>query len=89
MQIDIKHLAKLSRLKTTPDEEKKFETQMQSIISMVEKLPEINEDESLLDTKNPMKCREDIIENNFKREEILSNAPKMQAGCVVVPKIIE
>lgn len=89
MQIDIKHLAKLSRLKTTDDEEEKFEIQMQSIIKMVEKLPEIKEEDSLLDIKNPMICRKDLIANNFKRDEILSNAPKTQAGCVVVPKIIE
>lgn len=89
MKVDIKHLAKLSRLNTTPEEEKRFETQMQSIIEMVEKLPELKSDDSLVDPSNPMKCREDIPENHFKREEILKNAPKVQAGCVVVPKVID
>lgn len=89
MKIDIKHLSKLSRLNTTPEQEAKFETQMQDIIAMVEKLPEISVKESLVDKTNPMKCREDISFNNYKREQILKNAPQMQAGCVVVPKVIE
>ena len=89
MKIDIKHLAKLSRLNTTSEQEEKFEIQMQDIIAMVEKLPEMLSNESLVDKTNPMICREDIAHNEFKREQILSNAPQMQAGCVVVPKIIE
>lgn len=62
---------------------------MQDIIAMVEKLPAISSEDSLVDQSNPMKCREDISHNEFKREQILSNAPQMQAGCVVVPKVIE
>ncbi|MFZ2539775.1 MAG: Asp-tRNA(Asn)/Glu-tRNA(Gln) amidotransferase subunit GatC [Oscillospiraceae bacterium] len=89
MKIDIKHLAKLSKLNTNPEQEAKFEIQMQDIIAMVEKLPALLSEESLVDSTNPMKCREDISYNEFKREQILSNAPQTQAGCVVVPKVIE
>lgn len=89
MKIDIKHLAKLSKLSINEEQEVKFESQMQSIIEMVERLPELSSEDKLLDVSNPMKCREDIANNEFKREDILSNAPQMQAGCVVVPRIIE
>lgn len=89
MNIDIKHLAKLSKLNITSEQEAKFETQMQDIIQMVEQLPEISSIEGLLDTSNAMICRNDIAHNEFKRDEILGNAPQMQAGCVVVPKVIE
>ena len=43
-----------------------------------------------LDEENPMTLREDIaVTNKFKREELLSNAPEVQAGCLVVPKTVE
>jgi aspartyl-tRNA(Asn)/glutamyl-tRNA(Gln) amidotransferase subunit C len=89
MKVDIKHLAKLSRLKTTEEEEKRFEVQLQSILEMVDRLPAISSDDSLVDPTNPMKCREDIAEQLFKRDEILKNAPQVQAGCVVVPKVMD
>lgn len=89
MKVDIKHLAKLARLKTTPEQEEVFANQMQSIIEMVEKLPEISSNDNLVDAKNPMKCREDIASNNFKRDDILKNAPEVKAGCIVVPKVID
>ena len=37
MNIDIKHLAKLSRLKFSPEEEAKFSGEMEKIVEMVEK----------------------------------------------------
>lgn len=90
MKIDIKHLAKLSKLNITDEkEEQKLETQMQDIVKLIEKLPELSSEGSLIDASNPMKCREDVAHNEFKRDEILSNAPQVQAGCVVVPKVIE
>lgn len=89
MKIDIKHLAKLARLKTDEEQEKKFESQMRDIIDMVEKLPELSFTDNLLDPENPMKCREDIPNNYYRRDEILKNAPQVQAGCVVVPKVID
>ncbi|MEG0895322.1 MAG: Asp-tRNA(Asn)/Glu-tRNA(Gln) amidotransferase subunit GatC [Oscillospiraceae bacterium] len=36
-----------------------------------------------------MELREDVVENKFKRDEILKNAPQIKAGCIVVPKVIE
>ncbi len=89
MKVDIKHLAKLARLNTTEEEEQRFEGQMQNIIEMIEKLPSLSSNDTLVDPTNPMKCREDISHNEYKRDDILRNAPQVQAGCVVVPKVIE
>jgi len=89
MNIDIKHIAKLSRLKIEDDKLAKFEFEMKNIVDMVEKLPEID-DELVLDTSNPLKLREDkAVENKFTRDELMKNAPKVQAGCLVVPKTVE
>lgn len=90
MKIDIKHIAKLARLKMDEQQEEKFARQMADIISMVEKLPEIEGIATGLDPEHPMKLREDIaVKSEASREDILANAPQVEAGCVVVPRIVE
>ena len=48
MNIDIKHIAKLARLRIEDDQLDKFESEMENIVGMVEKLPDI-QDEMTLD----------------------------------------
>lgn len=89
MNIDIKHIAKLSRLRIEEDKLVKFENDMQAIVNMVENLPEINE-ELVLDKDNPMILRHDeAVVRKFTRDELMKNAPHVQAGCLVVPKTVE
>ena len=89
MNIDIKHIAKLARLRISDEEMETFENQMQSIVDMVEKLPDIK-DELVLDKDNPMILREDkAVRDKFTRDELMANAPQVQAGCLVVPKTVE
>lgn len=90
MAIDVQHLAKLARLRIEDDKLAKFEKDMESIVSMVEQLPEVSGDASGFDPDHPMKLREDTEgSDKLSRSELLANAPKMQAGCVVVPKTVE
>ena len=89
MNINIKHLAKLSRLTFTPEEEAKFEKEMASIVDMVEKLPDLDASGALIDPQNPMQMRKDEVVNQPNRTELLQNAPEVQAGCIVVPKVVE
>jgi len=42
MKFDVKHIAKLANLTISSDEEKKFETQLEGILTYVEKLNEID-----------------------------------------------
>ena len=89
MNIDIKHIAKLSRLRIEDDKLEEFETQMQNIVNMVENLPDI-EDELVLDESNPMILREDkAVTDKYTRQELMANAPQVKAGCLVVPKTVE
>ena len=44
MNIDIKHIAKLARLEIPEDELEMFGTQMENIVKMVEKLPDISDE---------------------------------------------
>ena len=89
MNIDIKHIAKLARLRIEDDQLDKFESEMQNIVGMVEKLPDI-QDELTLDPDNPMILRKDVaVQDKFTRQELMQNAPQVKAGCLVVPKTVE
>ena len=89
MNIDIKHIAKLARLRIEDDQLDKFESEMENIVGMVEKLPDI-QDEMPLDPDNPMILRKDVaVQDKFTRQELMQNAPQVKAGCLVVPKTVE
>ena len=89
MNIDIKHIAKLARLRIEDDQLDKFESEMENIVGMVEKLPDI-QDEMTLDHDNPMILRKDVaVQDKFTRQELMQNAPQVKAGCLVVPKTEE
>ncbi len=90
MNIDIKHIAKLARLRIEDGELEKFKSDMQGIVEMVENLPDDIKDEPLLDPNNSMKLREDKVrESKYSRDELTKNAPHVTAGCLVVPKTVE
>lgn len=89
MKVDIMKLAKLSKLAMSQEEAPKFEAEMQSIIEMVEKLPTITGEGLQPDPKDSMELRKDVIKPSLKREALLKNAPQTQAGCIVVPKVVE
>lgn len=89
MNIDIRHIAKLARLRIEDEKLEKFEKDMQSIVAMVDRLPDI-EEELTLDRENAMALREDVaVPDKFTRDELMANAPQVQAGCLVVPKTVE
>lgn len=89
MGIDIQHIAKLSRLRIDEEKREKFERDMEAIVAMVDRLPEVSDDLTL-DASHPMQLREDAaVTDKFTRDSLLANAPQVQAGCVVVPKTVE
>ena len=88
MDMDIKRLAKLARLKFTPEEEEKYAAQMANMAAMVEKLPDLDASGPLIDPDNPMEFRKDEVQRNYSRNELIANAPEVQAGCIVVPKTV-
>ena len=89
MNIDIKHIAKLARLRIEDDQLDKFESEMENSVGMVEKLPDI-QDEMTLAPDNPMILRKDVaVQDKFTRQELMQNAPQVKAGCLVVPKTVE
>ena len=88
MEIDIKKIAKLSRLAIEPEREEKFQKDIQNNIEMVERLPEMGAGDLSTKVEDAMTLREDEIAPSLPREEVLKNAPQTAAGCVVVPKTV-
>ena len=89
MKFDVQHIAKLAMLKFTDEEAAEFEKEFESIVGMVENLPEIDSKGALLDPSNQMELREDVVVPSMPRNELLSNVPHLVAGCAVVPKTVE
>lgn len=89
MNIDIKHIARLSRLHFREEDVQRFQKEMEGIIHMVEHLPEPSGQNLEVDRADAMELRRDEIRPSMAREDILANAPRTAAGCVVVPKTVE
>jgi aspartyl-tRNA(Asn)/glutamyl-tRNA(Gln) amidotransferase subunit C len=86
MKIDIKHIAKLSRLSLTKKEEEKFTPQMETILESASVLQEVDTSKvQPMKAKIPFKeLREDIPKVSLKQEEVLKNAPHSENGYVKV-----
>lgn len=89
IDIDVKRLATLARLRFTEEEEIKYKAEMLSIVDMIKSMPDIGGELQLLDSKNPMELRADEVVPSMNRDKLLSGAPLVRAGCIVVPKTVE
>lgn len=89
---DVRYVARLARLNVLEGEMEKFTLQLNSILTYMDKLNE-------LDTSNvePMShvidvCnafRDDTVRESFSQEVALGNAPEREKGFFKVPRIIE
>ena len=89
---ELKHIIKLSMLEIDESKLEKLSKDMDEIVKMVDKLGELNCDESLSKFSvqgNTNVFRVDEIKSSLSREEALKNAPDKKAGCFFVPKIVE
>ena len=89
---NLKHIARLARLHFKDDELKVFESQIQDILSFVEKLKEVNVD-GVEATSHPLTLsnvfREDEAKLSLPIEEFLKHAPQSKGRFFDVPKIVE
>jgi len=92
MDIDVKKVAMLSRIRLTDDEATELGPQLASIIGYVEQLSEVNTD-GVEPTAHPhdaaMPLRANVVTNGNRREELQASSPKIESGLYVVPKVIE
>ena len=89
MEIDIMRLAKLAKLSIPEEKVEEFRDKMENIIQMVENLPDLDTQGSLVDPTNTMELRKDEVQPSFPRNEMLQNAPYTAAGCILIPKVVD
>lgn len=88
----IDKLAKLSKLEFTSDEKKELQVDLQNMLQFVNKLNELDTSgvEPLLHiTSNTNVLREDIVKQDFTKEEALKNAAVEDESFFKVPKVIK
>lgn len=88
----VKKIARLSRLHLSPEEEKHYASEINSILNWVEQLQKVNTDgvEPMASVGGTnLRFREDKVTDGGKQEAVLANAPAAEYGCFVVPKVIE
>ncbi len=89
---DVKYVAHLARLALTPDEEKKFQAQLDNILGYIAKLNEL--DVSHVEpTAHAVPLvnvtRADAVRPSMPHDEAMRNAPAHGNGLFLVPKIVE
>lgn len=89
---DVRHIARLARLRLSGEEEKRLVEELDAILGYVAKLEELDVTDvpptsHVLDVAAPL--RADRVTNGPDVERLLENAPDRVAGFFRVPKIIE
>lgn len=88
----IDHLAHLARLEFSTEEKEELKTDLERMISFVEKLNEVDTEgvEPLLHMSDEVNVlRDDVVEGSITREEALKNAPVKNNSFFLVPTVIK
>jgi len=92
MDIDVKKVAMLARIRLTDQEAGNLGPQLNNIVAYIEQLGEVNTD-GVAATAHPhdtaMPLRADIVTNTNQRDALQAPAPLTESGLYVVPKVIE
>ncbi len=89
---EVRHIARLARLRFSDEEEGRMAEEMGRILDYVDKLDELDTTgvppmSHVLDIHNVM--REDEVEARIGREDALKNAPDADDAYFRVPKVID
>lgn len=88
----IDQLAHLARLEFSSNEKEELKTDLERMISFVEKLNEVDTEgvEPLLHMSDEINVlREDVVKGSVSREEALKNAPVKDDRFFLVPTVIK
>lgn len=88
MKIDIRYVAGLAKLRFDEDELPRMQKELELIAGMVDGLPTLEDMRMGPDTTHEIILRTDEPERSVGRDALFSNAPQVQAGCIVVPKTL-
>lgn len=95
MSIDaatVKRIAHLARIKLDDSEVAPLEGELNTIISWIEQLSEVDTDgvEAMTSVEAmALRQREDVVTDGNYPERVLANAPGAQFGFFAVPKVVE
>ena len=89
---EVRHIAKLARLRLSGDEQEVMAEQLSSILDYIEQLNELDVTgvepmSHVLDLVNA--TRDDVVEQRVSHEEALKNAPSADSDYFRVPRVIE
>ena len=88
---EVAHMAALSRLRVSDEEQKLFARQFGDILGYMDVLAQVDTDnvEPLYSpVQHPAQSREDQAVNRRSREEVLGNAPEADGEYFIVPRIV-
>lgn len=91
---DVDYVARLARLKLTDEEKEKFTLQLESIISYIDQLKELDTSDiqptsHVLELKNAWREDNVLKSSGELLEDILKNAPDREGNFFKVKKVIE
>jgi aspartyl-tRNA(Asn)/glutamyl-tRNA(Gln) amidotransferase subunit C len=91
-ELQVRKVAKLSRLELSDQEVQEFTGQLEAIIAYVDKMSELNTDEveplaHCLPLSNCL--REDRVTDSIGADAVLANAPQRDGEFFKVPKILD
>ena len=90
---DVEKIAHLARLSITEQEMPVYVTSLSSIVDFVDELSRVQTGD-VLPMAHPLdgqhqRLRADVVSEGDNREKYQANAPAVQAGLYVVPRVIE
>lgn len=87
---EIRHVAQLARIEIPEDQFDKLAEDLANIVAMVDQLQQVDLSDVQVDLSEQSNVwREDEPQPSMTREQLLQNAPRQEAGCILVPRVIE
>ncbi len=91
-QSTVRRIARLARIKLTPEELPRFEGELNAILKWIEMLNELDTtgvEPMTSVVKMQMKMRADVVTDGSDASQVLANAPRAEDHFYVVPKVVE
>lgn len=88
----VRRIARLARIKVTPEEAKGLEKELSGILDWVKQLDEVDTNGIEPMTRVvpiKLKMRDDVVTDGEIPDQVTSNAPELEDTFYVVPKVVE
>jgi aspartyl-tRNA(Asn)/glutamyl-tRNA(Gln) amidotransferase subunit C len=89
---DVKNIALLARLELSEEDIGQYQTDLSSILELVEQMNAVNTDDvqpMAHPTDAVQRLRADVVTETNQREKYMANAPAQENGLFLVPKVID